>query len=158
MDLDKVKHIVTGDSDMERLCWFVNDNLGTTDDMKRVFIESMLPYLMNTDEACPIDGKFAQIWLGFPFRHSLFMSVCSTHLMEGTDYNLGGGFVHSLSIPAFKQLAIFSNTRRGERTCGYLEDLENVLSKFSTVEIQIKQIKQSRIQDIWSSVPEVDIM
>ena len=139
---------------MERLCWYVNDNLRSTDDMLRVFTESMLPYLMNTEQSCPIDGKFAQIWLGFSYRHVLFMNLCSTHLMEGTDYTLGGGFVNSLSIPAFTQLAMFSNTRRGERTYGYLEILEILLGKYSTLEVQIKQLKQTKIQEIWGSPPD----
>ena len=34
---------VSGDGDLERLCWYVNDNLRSTDDMLRVFTESMLP-------------------------------------------------------------------------------------------------------------------
>jgi hypothetical protein len=153
MELERIKHIVSCEGDMERLCWFVNDNLGATDDMKRLFVESLLPYLMNTEDARPVDGKHAQIWLGYPFRHTLFMSMCSTHLVEGTDYVLGDGFVHSMSITAFKQLAIFANTRRGEKVCGYLDDLEKLLARYSSVEMQIKQLKQNKIQEIWGCHP-----
>lgn len=156
MDLDKIKHIASCDADMERLCWFVNDNIGSCEDQKSVFVESILPYLMNTDDAFPLDGKFAQIWLGYPYRHSLFMNLCNTHLMEGTDYILGGSFVHSMTIPAFKQLAVFSNTRRGERVCTYLTDLENLLTRYSNIDIQMKQVKKSKIHEIWGALPEED--
>ena len=144
MDITKISQIVTAPEDIERLCWFVHDSLESSsaydDHLKHVFVETLLPFLFNVHDTFPLDGKVAQVWLGYPVRHAVFVNLCKAHLLE-TDYYLASDYVHSMKLSAFRHLMTLANTRRSDLVCGYVEELECLLLKFMSNEVNSQKLK-----------------